>query len=102
MDFEMKDCTFGNHPEYERGFKSGQQSKQEEIDKLKMSNHYLSVQVLDAEAYAEYWQKRSNKLQAEIDAFKEKINSALELMRQPMQGTVSDLLSELENILNDT
>lgn len=37
--------------------------------------------------------------QAEIDALKEKINSALELMRQPMRGTTSDLLSDIEDIL---
>lgn len=30
------------------------------------------------------------------------INKALELLRQPMQGTVADLLSDLEDILNDT
>lgn len=30
------------------------------------------------------------------------INRALELLRQPMQGTVADLLSDLEGILNDT
>lgn len=41
-------------------------ARQAEIDKLKMSNHYLSVQVLDAEAYAEYCRKRSNESQAEI------------------------------------
>lgn len=37
--------------------------------------------------------------QAEIDALKEKINSALKLMREPMRGTTSDLLSDIEDIL---
>jgi len=32
----------------------------------------------------------------------EQINKALELLRQPMRGTVADLLSELEGILDDT
>lgn len=66
--------TWSEHPEYERGFKAGQQSKQAEIDALKMSNHHLSVQVLDANAYAEHWQKISNKSQAEIDKVKELLN----------------------------
>ena len=30
------------------------------------------------------------------------INKVLELLRQPIQGTVADLLSELEDILDDT
>ena len=30
------------------------------------------------------------------------INKALELLRQPMQGTIADLLNELEDILDDT
>lgn len=31
----MTGCTMGNHPEYDRGFRNGQQSKQAEIDALK-------------------------------------------------------------------
>lgn len=41
MDFKFKGgysrmtgCTTGNHPEYDRGFRNGQQSKQVEIDEL--------------------------------------------------------------------
>lgn len=30
----MTGCTTGNHPEYDRGFSNGQQSKQAEIDAL--------------------------------------------------------------------
>lgn len=30
----MTGCTAGNHPEYDRGFRNGQQSKQAEIDVL--------------------------------------------------------------------
>ena len=37
--------------------------------------------------------------QAEIDTLKEKIDSALDLMRQPMRGTTSDLLADIEDIL---
>ena len=37
MDFEMKNCTLGNHPEYDRGFKAGQQSKQAEIKRAVLS-----------------------------------------------------------------
>lgn len=37
--------------------------------------------------------------QDEIDALKEKIDSALDLMRQPMRGTTSDLLADIEDIL---
>ena len=48
-------------------FKAGQQSKQAEIDKLKMSNHYLSVQVTDAESYSEYWKHERDKLQKRIE-----------------------------------
>lgn len=55
---------------YKELYRVGQQSKQAEIDKLKMSNHYLSVQVLDAEAYSDYWKKNHDRLQAEIDALK--------------------------------
>lgn len=31
----MTGCTIGNHREYDRGFRNGQQSKQAEIDKIK-------------------------------------------------------------------
>lgn len=48
-------------------FEAGQQSKQAEIDKLKMSNHYLSVQVIDAEAYSEHWKYQRDKLQKRIE-----------------------------------
>ncbi len=37
--------------------------------------------------------------QAEIDALKAKIDGVLELMRHPMRGTTSDLLSDIEDIL---
>lgn len=48
-------------------FDAGSQYKQDEIDRLKMSNHYLSVQVIDAEAYSEHWKYERDKLQKRID-----------------------------------
>lgn len=56
--------------------------------------------IIGLEGYAaeQAWNAR----QAEIDALKKRINKALELLRQPMQGTVADLLSDLEDILDDT
>ena len=46
-------------------------------------------------AAKEAWNAR----QAEIDALKAKIGSALKLMRQPTRGTMSDLLADIEDIL---
>lgn len=53
------------------------------------------------EVYIAYeaWVASQQRKQAEIDALKEKIDSALELMRQPMRGTTSDLLADIEDIL---
>ena len=58
-------------------FEAGQQSKQAEIDKLKMSNHYLSVQVIDAEAYSEHWKYQRDKLQKRIDDALEKCKTGI-------------------------
>ena len=48
-------------------YESGQQSKQAEIDGLKMANHNLSVMVAEAESYSEYWKYERDKLQKKID-----------------------------------
>ena len=48
-------------------FEAGQQSKQDEIDELKMGNHNLSVMVAEAESYSEYWKYERDKLQKRID-----------------------------------
>ena len=48
-------------------FEAGQQSKQAEIDELKMTNHNLSVMVAKAESYSEYWKYERDKLQKRID-----------------------------------
>ena len=48
-------------------FEAGQQSKQAEIDELKMGNHNLSVMVAEAESYSEYWKYERDKLQKKID-----------------------------------
>ena len=48
-------------------YESGQQSKQDEIDELKMGNHNLSVMVAEAESYSEYWKYERDKLQMKID-----------------------------------
>ena len=46
---------------------AGQQSKQAEIDELKMGNHNLSIMVAEAESYSEYWKYERDKLQKRID-----------------------------------
>ena len=51
----------------DRMFKTGEQSKQAEIDELKMTNHNLSVMVAEAESYSEYWKYERDKLQKRID-----------------------------------
>ena len=48
-------------------FEAGQQSKQDEIDELKMTNHNLSVMVAEAESYSEYWKYERDKLQKRLD-----------------------------------
>ena len=51
----------------DRMFKTGEQSKQAEIDELKMTNHNLSVMVAEAESYSEYWKYERDKLQKRIN-----------------------------------
>ena len=48
-------------------FEAGQQSKQDEIDELKMANHNLSVMTAEAESYSDYWKYELDKLQKRID-----------------------------------
>ena len=48
-------------------YEAGQQSKQDEIDELKMGNHNLSIMVAEAESYSEYWKYERDKLQKRID-----------------------------------
>ena len=57
-------------------FEAGQQSKQDEIDELKMANHNLSVMVAEAESYSEYWKYEQDKLQKRIDELSE-INESI-------------------------
>ena len=56
-------------------FEAGQQSKQAEIDELKMGNHNLSIMVAEAESYSEYWKYERDKLQKRLD----EINNHLEI-----------------------
>ena len=56
-------------------YEAGQQSKQDEIDELKMTNHNLSVMVAEAESYSEYWKYERDKLQKRLD----EINNHLEI-----------------------
>ena len=56
-------------------YEVGQQSKQAEIDELKMTNHNLSVMVAEAESYSEYWKYERDKLQKRLD----EINNHLEI-----------------------
>ena len=48
-------------------YESGQQSRQDEVDELKMTNHNLSVMVAEAESYSEYWKYERDNLQKRID-----------------------------------
>ena len=57
-------------------YEVGQQSKQAEIDELKMTNHNLSVMVAEAESYSEYWKYEQDKLQKRIDELS-KINESI-------------------------
>lgn len=41
----MTGWTTLNHPEYDRGFRNGQQSKQAEIDALKQKNQRLAMRL---------------------------------------------------------
>ena len=66
-----------NRPEFYKFYEAGQQSKQDEVDKLKMSSHYLSVQVIDAEAYSEHWKYQRDKLQKRIDDALEKCKTGI-------------------------
>ena len=91
-------------PEKYECFEAGQQSKQDEIDELKMANHNLSVMTAEAESYSDYWkceldklQKRVNELELinfdselHFDAAKEHIDS--------LQKRIEDALKELEYI----
>ena len=56
-------------------FEAGQQSRQAEIDELKMGNHNLSVMVAEAESYSEYWKYELDKLQKRLD----EINNHVEI-----------------------
>ena len=56
-------------------FEAGQQSKQDEIDELKMANHNLSVMAAEAESYSEYWKYERDKLQKRLD----EINNHVEI-----------------------
>ena len=56
-------------------FKAGQQSRQNEIDELKMANHNLSVMTAEAESYSDYWKYELDKLQKRLD----EINNHVEI-----------------------
>lgn len=61
-------------------------------------NKYGNLQC-DKDACEDAFEAGQQSKQAEIDALKAKIDGVLELMRQPMRGTTSDLLSDIEDIL---
>ncbi len=48
-------------------FEAGQQSQQAKIDELKMSNHHLSVQLVDSNAHYDHVKKERDELQARVD-----------------------------------
>ena len=45
------------------GYEAGQQSRQEEINNLVMSNHHLSMQLADSGNFYDYEKKRADELQ---------------------------------------
>ena len=48
-------------------FEAGQQSQQAKIDELKMSNHHLSVQLIDSNTQYDHVKKERDALQTRID-----------------------------------
>ena len=66
-------------------FKAGAQSRQSEIDELKMANHNLSVMVAEAESYSEHWKYERDKLQKRLD----EINNHVEINYDENRDDVS-------------
>ena len=52
-----------NRPEFYKFYEAGQQSRQEEINNLVMSNHHLSMQLADSGNFYDYEKKRADELQ---------------------------------------
>lgn len=50
MSFEFKGNTWSRHPEYDKGFKEGQKSKQVEIDELKSKVQELWTELDDRQS----------------------------------------------------
>lgn len=49
-----------------RAFEAGKQSQQDKINGLKMSNHHLSVQLVDSNAHYDHVKKERDELQARV------------------------------------
>ena len=78
----MSGCTIGNHPEYDQGFRDGQQSKQEEVNK-----NQLKIEELQAQR---------DKLHEEIAEIKQKVYDALDAFND---GYFNHCQNQLEDIL---
>ena len=80
-------------------YEVGQQSKQAEIDELKMTNHNLSVMVAEAESYSEYWKYERDKLQKRVNEL-ELINFDSELHFDAAKEHIDSLQKRIDEINN--
>ena len=73
-------------------FEAGQQSQQAKIDELKMSNHHLSVQLVDSNAHYDHVKKERDELQARID-------EALNMLCKLQHSSSERIYNDVGNIL---
>ena len=57
-------------------FEAGQQAQQAKIDELKMSNHHLSVQLVDSNAHYDHVEEERDELQTRIDEASKQLDLA--------------------------
>lgn len=53
MTFGFKGNTWSRHPEYDKGFKEGQKSKQDEVDELKAKISKVLYAISQSELYGD-------------------------------------------------
>ena len=68
------------------------QSQQAKIDELKMSNHHLSVQLVDSNAHYDHVKKERDELQARID-------EALNMLCKLQHSSSERIYNDVGNIL---
>lgn len=71
MSLKFKGNTWSRHPEYDKGFKEGQQSKQAEIDK-RLSDYQLEISQVGQACVR--WKEVAEGKQAEVDVLNAKLN----------------------------